>query len=694
MRPPMSLISNFVDAVIPKNHDFSTERLKKKAINEFFDQMISNIDRREYLRYDSLENPILDRRKRALLNFISQPEEVLQSCGIKGYEDRFLLYEVAPYSSYDLLNDDYCISLAAALWILDDLNRSGKIFEAYKYLPRDEDEVYDKIYVPWDLVHHSYSYNLILSVMYVLEYRHDSRYFVVTDERTASRPDNWNTLPKSENRKNYEGLMSLLNEERVLAVCRHFEELHTEVIRRFMECTTAIHEKTIRMAEEIRRNEQSSILMRTVSSAADSAELIKDIDRNQQKIKAFIEEFPYLLMAEEEEIKQYVGNRKLTKIMQGLQIDDPYEICFALFALTDRGSDIPWLFSGCLALLEAASTLLPWRYTDPEISEEFWDEEDEQKENERVEMLNRWKKQPYSDPVDLYHTKFDYKGGKRNLSQIIFDVSNGIMTPGAHPYEEIRQELISSGMDELFADYAGGIMEQMFFSDRKYVADNLRGENSLWRMLDGEDHEESGEPDSSEEVLAESEDKQDDPERKQNSDVIKEEAPEIIIRRLKQENKNLRKALSENNAAYTKRIAKTEIELKSLRREHRELADLRTILFNQENEAEEEQEHSSVGFPYTPSKRTVVFGGHDSFLKVIRPMLPEIRFVDPSSLNFDAALLRNTEIIWIQNNCISHSQYWKVINYARQHGIQLRYFAYASAEKCAEQLAMEDQRKQ
>ena len=149
--------------------------------------------------------------------------------------------------------------------------------------------------------------------------------------------------------------------------------------------------------------------------------------------------------------------------------------------------------------------------------------------------------------------------------------------------------------------------------------------------------------------------------------------------------------MEERHAADAER-ARYERELKSLRMEHRELADLRSLVFNRDSEEREklEKPEKAYAYPYVTKKRTVVFGGHDSFLKVIRPMLPEVRFVDAGSLAFSPDIIRNAEVVWIQNNCISHSQFWNIVRVCRQAGVQMRYFAYASAEKCAEQLVSED----
>ena len=85
----------------------------------------------------------------------------------------------------------------------------------------------------------------------------------------------------------------------------------------------------------------------------------------------------------------------------------------------------------------------------------------------------------------------------------------------------------------------------------------------------------------------------------------------------------------------------------------------------------------------------VVFGGHLSWLKAIRPLLPNVRFVEPSAQP-NAGLIMNADVIWIQTNAMSHSDFYKIIDVVRKHNIELHYFTYASAEKCAEQFALND----
>ncbi len=78
-----------------------------------------------------------------------------------------------------------------------------------------------------------------------------------------------------------------------------------------------------------------------------------------------------------------------------------------------------------------------------------------------------------------------------------------------------------------------------------------------------------------------------------------------------------------------------------------------------------------------------------AWLKAIKPMLPGVRFIS-SLLQSDS--IRNADVVWIQTNAISHSDFYIIIDAVRKNKIPIRYFTNASAEKCARQLAAADQK--
>ena len=122
--------------------------------------------------------------------------------------------------------------------------------------------------------------------------------------------------------------------------------------------------------------------------------------------------------------------------------------------------------------------------------------------------------------------------------------------------------------------------------------------------------------------------------------------------------------------------------------ERRELADLRELIFNQNNEAETEAEEDAQDtvFPYEVQQDTLIFGGHQTWLRTIRQLLKgNIRFID-KDLIFDVSIVRHAEQIWIQPNALSHPQYYRIMDTARTFHKPVRFFAFASAGKCAKQL--------
>ena len=158
----------------------------------------------------------------------------------------------------------------------------------------------------------------------------------------------------------------------------------------------------------------------------------------------------------------------------------------------------------------------------------------------------------------------------------------------------------------------------------------------------------------------------------------------------KAEIKRLRSAL--HDAEKGTREAKRELEKFKLKSEleRRELADLRELIFNQESIEEQESAPETDLFPYTVQKKSLVFGGHDSWAKAIKPLLTgDIRFIE-KELSFDVGLIRNVDMIWIQPNAMPHTMYYRIIDNARSCKKPVRYFTYASAVKCAEQLVEAD----
>lgn len=85
----------------------------------------------------------------------------------------------------------------------------------------------------------------------------------------------------------------------------------------------------------------------------------------------------------------------------------------------------------------------------------------------------------------------------------------------------------------------------------------------------------------------------------------------------------------------------------------------------------------------------MAFGGHDSWLREIKFKLPDVRFMSDDISSPE--IIKRADVVWIQTNCIGHKSYNIIIDLARKYSRKVRYFAYASATKCAEQVVEEEE---
>jgi hypothetical protein len=120
-------------------------------------------------------------------------------------------------------------------------------------------------------------------------------------------------------------------------------------------------------------------------------------------------------------------------------------------------------------------------------------------------------------------------------------------------------------------------------------------------------------------------------------------------------------------------------------RDRQELADLRELAFSMSTEEPEIPADCTMDFPQHTTRNILVFGGHPSWYNEIRQKLPDVRFYRHESKP-DRQMIRNADEIWFQTNSLSHKLYDAVTDRAAGHAIPIRYFRFANATKCTEQL--------
>ena len=577
-----------------------------------------------------------DKRKRATIATVERAEKELSSLQIRSITESLARFETCNFTNYELEDDVHNISLAAALWMLEDLRRTGKLFDAYDFLPTSLMDAMD-VYIPTDFYHPCYEQDLIQSVASVVYKRGPA----------------------------FRKIVELLNPEKVEKAAQTFGELQWKATELYLQCDAWFDRESTGIMKQLKSAMTPSVVMmrRTEIDERALAERGQEIEDQRRDFTSHFEE---LIGTGERRI---FGSRELGRILEGFEVGDPFEICFAIQYL--RSTDDPQIWNtkaGC-AVASAAARLLPWV------------EEREEWEEGLQYNGNGWlDREPPPEKTDLYKRS----RGEPNLAQRIYGLCRGIVPVGLHPFAKEREEMRAEGLED--ADTVADWAEILYLSGFRAIAANLRRRYDWDDELEEEEEEELpalggywGQ------VAAEQGVEIAEPEEDNAEDLRAE------LDRARKEIKNLRKTIVEVEHDADSEKAKADKELKALRMEHRELADLRELVFNRENEVEEKLE-AQIEYPYETQKRTVVFGGHDTFMKAIKPRLPNVKFVDAQILGFNPDIIRNADVVWIQNNCISHSQYWSIVKNCKLSGVQMRYFTYASAEKCAEQLVLEDRK--
>ena len=156
---------------------------------------------------------------------------------------------------------------------------------------------------------------------------------------------------------------------------------------------------------------------------------------------------------------------------------------------------------------------------------------------------------------------------------------------------------------------------------------------------------------------------------------------------LKQEIESLKRTIHSQDKSYRLLERKHEYLRGEYDKCHKAMAELNEAIFNRENGevvASSEEKEIEKSLPYEAKKKSVVFGGHATWLKAIKPMLQNVKFVN-EGVQFSIELVRNAEIVWIQSNAISHSEYYKIMDAVRLYNKPCHYFKFSSALKCAKQ---------
>lgn len=559
------------------------------------------------------------------------------------------------------------VALSSAIWILDELLLSGNIEKIYQYLPAcDEDDYNETLYLP--VKHPVYEDDLIFSLVYLIRHRNTSKNIgecnigsLVWEQAKADSDEK-----SLEYRSSFDSIIALINPEAIKEAVHHFEEKVWEFYRISFSIMAAVEKKGQALIDELNnlQNQKTGktrnvLLVPTTQddSFNDEIELLDNqIDRLENVT------FTDLSLPNDREkiVKSLKGlvSTKITEELVAFHVDDPFETAFAMLYLMDTNSIIPWYYFGSISVGYTMCDQLPY---------------DKRSElSEKPIKLSGWNSALYQHRYKGYRfenwTDADGEPVKRsyakNLSQLVFSNTLSLI-PRVVPEQADLTEFLNG-----FGELSEHEKEAYSLLSFILVAGRLRtGSIYKYQAIQSvkqliEDYQEEGT------VLQANDDKQ----------------LETENARLRAKNRELIEKISNMLASQKADSKLVQLLQHQIELQAKELADLREAVYLLKNDTISEMPaDESIRYPYATSGKIVSFGGHDKWLKEMRKKLPNVMFISPDSLpNID--LIRHADTVWLQTDCLSHSDFYRIINIVHQNGIPLRYFSFAGSEKCAEQL--------
>lgn len=655
------------------SRSYDTEKSRDEVMEDHFKQQIRDT-RSEYLSEYGLDRVHVKRRLQAEKKLCPKLMDLYnQYCP----EEKDILYPIEDLSiiasvssnAYESTEHVYMTSFSAAFWILDQAERQNKIGKLMEMLPNISKN--DEVYFPmFDLC---FSDKTIQAVRYVIAHRNDDcegyrskedKGKVWDDELTAKNLQHQD-VPS---RKLYEDMLALINEESIQDAVDQYHYAWKEFLIRYMKCRHHYAEIQVRLADKmdvILRN-MNDLDNRIHNDGSGSPvlgfqndDLVNQIRKVSDNITNLHNKNAYILMDcdglrddlcldfnEPKEYLQEQYDKEIADIIYdgSAMIQDPYAICFASLYLLDHNEDEAWLYFPACGITTLAGIMLPW-YGDYEGVQEK-DPSDVKKLNlDQMQYIRTENRDEYPDRI--------------SMNQILYELCGYRFPANTEEYMPTEEDLARynlNGSDKKTIQLLCAVLKQ---SEMQYNYMNYQFVKQLLQASE------------------ETEEAEEEPDWKQ------------LYLELKQETEALETTSHHLQKKYKELYQKYEQSRKNTEDDMQELAELREVLFNEENKV---STSVSMQFPQEIHKNTVVCGGHPNWLKDIQPLLTgNIRFIDMPS-HTDVKVFRNAEVIWIQHQAISHAGYYRIMNEARRLHIPVHYFTYPSARNCAEQIVIQDKK--
>lgn len=565
--------------------------------------------------------------------------------------------------------DKYVLIRAAAIWVtqhISDRDALQSILPSLEYVSR---EMIDFTIVP------DWSQEEVAGIERLMEMRN-----ALNEDEEPTVPDSY-SAQKKKNKKGpwrsaYDQLIQLIPKEDIEQAVANFVEIYHKredwVIEKIENaCTTMEKFRTPLVAHP-----NSFAQVSPSGFRWNNAEQMDDLEDGAYDHIA--DEISYMYIRRFEDYENEVEVQEYLQADPALQlIKNPYEICFSVLFLADIGSELIWQSADANMMLLHAATMLPWwpmRVKGKALEALFDSVLDPDFEIDEPDIQDDWYVRDYKPRGYPF---------KLSLAQILFVTSCGSVaigdTAGMQKFATVAKRLgIKNKQAGMILSYIASSSNLQFLQNHQAAEDDEDEDSLLPETV-----EEGTEPTIEDQAHEE-----------QTQRLAQAEAELDAARK---EIKQLKAAL--HSAETESKRAQQELNSANAQAEkdRLEMAALREQLFSrtaeQTDSLDDTQENGDPDkFPYEVQNSTVIFGGHDTWAKAIKPLLKgNVRFVEKELYTFDPALIRSASVVWLQTNSMTHSFYHRIVENAKTNNKALCFFTNASARKGAEQVAEFDQ---
>lgn len=665
----MDPVQEAVRSVFRKNRDVTRNCNRSKNILAHYD----------------MEEPEYSRRMKAVVNLYQQfIDRFAEKYPMSDVERSFAHISSLPISTYDRLDDDTSFLLGAAIWMLDHLKDAGQLEDACDLLP-----VVTEAYMP-DVYDTCYGFDVLAGMLQIIHERNDADTIASTSKSDSvfrklldMIPDMDKEVAVADFKERFWNWADLYFQGLDRLLTENYK--NDQALSRLLKQTKAYDE------EHFKPKKAAPLMMMAKTPVATATpplfgkpnpddprrqmqDMIDRMERLHKKMEEILDKCSdYQLMAPQVSISdkgriQEIAGEELTDALCKFPIADPYEICFAVLYMFDQDDDYIWTYGFALAVATRAASMLPWGQNRYDADEDVY---------EPVKLEPKWYASDYVEDIEIDGAFYD-----SSLAQIVYEYSGGVLPRTMGRYDRLKPVLKKRGLKPAQIATACALMDVLCEASRTCETVGRAG-NSAVVDEQGIDEVDTERENAEIDTVA------------VNKETVSNGSSDTD---LAAENERLRKEMAQLREQNKKQLYDAGRENRELKEQLRvaaqekeenvqELADLREIVFNHQLE-QEEVEETKITFPCRTKLRAVVFGGHDSWLREIKFKLPDVRFYGENLSSPE--VIRKADVVWIQSNCIGHKSFYGIIDICRRYNKKVRYFKYASAAKCAEQVVEDE----